>query len=72
MSSCLCESAPASCGCKEKLPGPSPDAGLMVAMATVPMQMWETPYKPSVSLRQGTVFPCLDKPLFKTGGDFLG
>ncbi len=72
MSSCICESAPVSCGCGEKLPAPAPKAGLIVAMATVPMQLWETPYKPSVSLRQGTIFPCLDKPFFKTGGDFNG
>ena len=70
MSSCLDDSAPTSCGCKEKFPAPSPEAGLVIAMATVPMQMWETPYQPSVSLRQGTIFPCLDKPFFKTGGDY--
>ena len=72
MSTCTCESAPASCGCGEKLPAPSPEAGLVMAMATVPRQCWETPYKPAVSLRQGTIFPCLDKPFFKTGGDFHG
>lgn len=70
MSSCLCESAPASCGCKDELPAPSPETGLVIAMATVPMQIWETPYQPQVSLRQGTIFPSLDKPFFKTGGDF--
>ena len=41
MSSCACEAAPASCGCGEKLPAPSSEAGLVIAMATVPMQRWE-------------------------------
>ncbi len=68
MSSCTCEAAPASCGCKEKLPAPSAEAGLVVAMATVPMQLWEILYDPATSLEKGTVFPCLDKPFYKTGG----
>ena len=72
MSSCICKSAPSSCGCKEQLPAPSSQAGLVIGMATVPMQLWETPSQPSVSLRQGTIFPSLDKPFFKTGGDFGG
>ena len=72
MSSCICKPAPSSCGCKEQLPAPVPKAGLVVRMATVPIQLWETPYQPSVSLRQGTIFPSLDKPFFKTGGDFGG
>lgn len=69
MTSCMCKSVPAACDCKEKLPAPSPEAGLALTMATVPLQPWETPYKPSVSLRQGTIFPSLDKPFYKTGGD---
>ena len=72
MSSCVCKPAPKGCGCHEQLPAPAPEAGLHIAMATVPMQCWETPYDPSVSLRQGTIFPCLDKPFFKIGGDFQG
>lgn len=72
MSACICKPAPASCGCGEKLPAPAPASGLTIAMATVPMQPWETPYEPAKSLKQGTIFPCLDKPFFKTGGDFHG
>ncbi len=68
MTSCNCNAAPASCGCGEKLPAPSPEAGLVLAMATVPMQPWETPYDPPTALRQGTVFPGLDKPFYVTGG----
>lgn len=41
---------------------------LPLAIATVPMQPWETPYDPATSLKQGTIFPCLDKPFFATGG----
>ena len=70
MSSCICQSAPSSCGCGKKLPAPSSEAGLIIAMATVSMQLWETPYKPAISLKQGTIFPCLDKPFYKTGGEF--
>ena len=72
MTSCTCNAAPVTCGCGEKLPGPSPEAGLMVTMATIPMQQWETLYDPETALRQGTVFPCLDKPFHVTGGGRLG
>lgn len=72
MSSCICKPAPSSCGCGEKLPAPSTEAGLEIAMATVPMQLWETPYGPAMSLKQGTIFPSLDKPFYKTGGAFRG
>ncbi len=72
MSSCACEAAPASCGCGEKLPAPSSEAGLVIAMATVPMQRWEVLYDAATSIKKGTVFPCLDKPFYKNGGGVLG
>lgn len=68
MTSCNCKAAPVSCGCGEKLPALSPEAGLMLAMGTVPMQPWEKPYPPETALKQGTVFPALDKPFYVTGG----
>ena len=39
------------------------------AIATVPMQPWETPYDAATALKQGTIFPCLDKPFYVTGGE---
>lgn len=72
MSSCVCEPAPASCGCGEKLPAPSAKAGLVVTMATVPMQRWEILYDPATAIKKGTAFPCLDKPFYKTGGEVNG
>ncbi len=33
-----------------------------VAMAYVPMQMWEKPYDMATALSRGTIFPSLDKP----------
>ena len=42
---------------------------LPLAIATVPMQPWETPYDAATALKQGTVFPCLDKPFYVTGGE---
>lgn len=33
-----------------------------VAMAYVPMQMWERPYDAATGLARGTIFPSLDKP----------
>ncbi len=41
---------------------------LPLAIATVPMQPWETPYDAATALKQGTIFPCLDKPFYVTGG----
>lgn len=61
-----CNCAPASCGCQDKLPAPSPEAGLHLAIAAIPMQCWETPYDSATCLRQGTIFPCLDLPFFVT------
>ena len=37
---------------------------LTPAMATVPIQTWETPYAADVALMKGTVFPTLDLPFF--------
>lgn len=72
VSTCECKPAPSSCGCKEKLPGVSSQAGLNLAIATVPMQDWETPYESAKALCRGTIFPGLDKPFFKAGGDLRG
>lgn len=58
-----------SCNCH---PEPSAQAGLTLAIATVPMQPWITPYEPEKGLKQGTIFPNLDKPFFKTGGGVNG
>jgi len=52
-------------------PLPVPGPGLHLAIATVPMQQWETPYPPAQALKQGTIFPSLDLPFFvtdRTGG----
>ena len=68
MSICGCKPAPDSCGCSDKLPAP----GLQLAIATVPIQPWETPYDPETALKQGTVFPGLDKPFYVTGGGVNG
>lgn len=69
MNLCSCDpKAPATdCTCGGKLPAPGP--GMQLAIATVPMQPWETPYEPAKALKQGTIFPCLDLPFFITGGE---
>lgn len=75
MDFCGCKTvtpASAACGCGCTLPAPAPEAGLMLTIATVPMQPWETPYDPAKSLRQGTIFPGLDKPFYVTGGGIHG
>ena len=60
------------CNCKSAAPtSPAPEAELVLAMATVPMQTWETIYEPAVGLGQGTIFPGLDKPVYVTGGGRL-
>lgn len=65
MNLCECsKNADIVCDCKLPVPGP----GLNLAIATVPMQPWETPYEPARALKQGTVFPCLALPFFITGG----
>ena len=58
------------CVCNEKLPSPGP--GLQLAIASVPMQPWETPYDGKKALKQGTIFPCLDLPFFAAGGVLNG
>ncbi|MCC8061454.1 MAG: spore coat associated protein CotJA [Clostridiales bacterium] len=72
MNVCECKPAPSSCGCGEKMPSPSAEAGLVLTMATVPMQPWEMLYDPSSALKQGTIFPGLDKPFYWMGGGKRG
>lgn len=48
------------------------DATLRIAIATVPMQNWETTYDFAKGLKQGTIFPCLDLPFYVTGGEANG
>ena len=45
---------------------PSPQAGLPLAIATIPMQPWALPYDQPTSLEQGTIFPSLNLPFFIT------
>ncbi len=70
MENCSC--APVSCGCQDKLPGVSPEAGLYLAIAAIPMQNWESPYSGACALRQGTIFPSLDLPFFLTADGTKG
>lgn len=42
--------------------------GAVIAMAKVPKQKWNQPYDMAMALKQGTIFPELDKP-FYMGGD---
>ncbi len=37
-------------------------SSLSLAMAYVPMQVWEKPYDADVALHRGTLFHALDKP----------
>ena len=41
---------------------------MVVAMAYVPEQEWETPYDALGGLDRGTLFPSLDKPWLGGGG----
>jgi hypothetical protein len=43
---------------------------MVLAMAYVPDQMWETPYEVTEGIHRGTLFPALDKP-FLGGGNRL-
>jgi len=43
-----------NCGCKKTL-----------AMASIPMQEWNEPYKWCQALKEGTIFPELNMPFFK-------
>jgi len=40
---------------------------MVVGMAYVPEQEWETPYEVLGGLNRGTLFPSLDKPFFGGG-----
>ncbi|MHB8065186.1 MAG: spore coat associated protein CotJA [Ruminiclostridium sp.] len=51
---------------KTMMPGPK----MVLAMAYVPEQMWETPYEVTEGIHRGTLFPALDKP-FLGGGNRL-
>ena len=42
---------------------------LPLAIDTVPMQPLDTTYDAATALKQGTIFPCLDKPFYVTGGE---
>lgn len=55
-----------TCNCH---PDPSAEAGLTLAMATIPIQPWEKPYDPETALRQGTMFPGLNKPFYVIAGN---
>lgn len=37
-----------------------------LAIASIPMQKWETLYSPEEALREGTAFPSLNLPFFIT------
>ncbi len=50
-----------TCNCR---PMPSPEHGLTLAITTVPIQPWETPYDPATGLKHGTIFPGLDLPFY--------
>lgn len=54
------------CSCKER--HLLPDDRLPLAIATVPIQPWETPSSPAAGLKQGSIFPGLVLPFFKEGG----
>jgi hypothetical protein len=45
-----------------------PYTKMVLAMAYVPVQMWETPYEVTEGIHRGTLFPALDKP-FLGGGN---
>ena len=62
------ESNPSSSACGCKTGHLLPDERLPLAIATVPIQPWETPVSPAVGLKQGSIFPGLALPFFKEGG----
>ena len=41
----------------------------VIAMASVPCQVWSEPYDMATALKEGTIFPDLNKPFFKGGND---
>ncbi len=46
--------------------GTSSSIGLPLAITTIPVQPWETPYEQQIALKQGTIFPSLDLPFYVT------
>lgn len=54
-----------SCCCS----GGSHAQGDVIAMASVPKQKWSQPYDVAKALKQGTIFPELDKPFYMGGND---
>ena len=64
---CSCHGRPAPATASAPVSG-----GLPLAMVTVPIQAWEQPYEACKALTCGTVFPCLNLPFYKTGGDCCG
>ncbi len=59
------------CTCRKEQQEP-----LVLAMASVPIEPWEEPYDPKTAIRQGTIFPGLNKPFYvtddRTGGKTHG
>lgn len=49
--------------------GSSGHGGAVIAMAKVPKQKWSEPYDLATALKQGTIFPELDKPFYMGGDD---
>lgn len=41
---------------------PTCNGNLVLAMARIPMQPWESVYEPNTALSRGTLFPALDLP----------
>ena len=60
---------PASSGQQNEACGSHPSVP-QLAIAAIPLQQWEEPYQPSQALQCGTIFPSLNKPFYKTGGEF--
>jgi len=60
---------PSDAGCSDETPGLL--ATLPVAMAYVPMQVWQTVYDGETGLARGTIFPCLDLPFLAYRGASL-
>ena len=56
------------CGCTGEQQQDRALSALPLAMAYVPFQTWETPYELMEGLRQGTIFPSLDKPFLGSRG----
>ncbi len=53
-----------NCGChKHCVSTPLPEVPV-VAMAYIPFQLDKTSYEPEMALREGTLFPVLNKPFY--------